>query len=76
MAEGRNRRAWDHTASLVATLANIPLMVWGKRPEFTAEQFHPYAAEQRRSSEPAVRLNGKEGIALLKSIYGDRRYGS
>jgi hypothetical protein len=73
MAEGRARRQWDHTASLVATLANIPLLVWGKEPKFSAEQFHPYL--KQRAAEPVERLNGKDGIRLLKAIYGNRPYG-
>ena len=64
MAEARDRQLWDHTSQLICVMA----AVWGGKT-IDPKQVHPY---YRRSAEPDVKLSGKEGIQLLKRMYGGR----
>jgi len=63
MAEAKSRAAWDHTASILALVANIHRDPKKSRP-FVPADFHPH---ERRKQHPA-----KVGVAALKSIFVDR----
>lgn len=60
MAEGRNRAAWWHTATLEAAILNI-MRRKGSKP-ITPKELHPM--EQK----PPVRVHGK-GLEVLKYIF-------
>lgn len=51
MADGRQSEAWNHTASLLAMLANI-YRDTKKRPRpFQMQNFHPHLAQAAKRSE-------------------------
>jgi hypothetical protein len=67
MAQARQQEAWNHTAALLAMLANVnrdPKKGRALRPA----DFHPIPA--RRPPEPAT-LKGD--IGMLKKVFVDRQ---
>jgi hypothetical protein len=67
MAEAKSRQAWNHTASILAMLANThrdPKKSRAARPA----DFHPHSGRQG----PAIT---KVGINVLKQVFVDRRRG-
>ena len=68
MAEAKSRQAWNHTASILAMLANThrdPKKSRAARPA----DFHPH----HRNEKPAAT---KTGINVLKQVFVDRRPGA
>lgn len=47
MARAADRRQWNHTAAVLALMANAWLRKKGQRPA-KAEEFHPYLRARRR----------------------------
>ncbi|MCI0333700.1 MAG: hypothetical protein L0228_10820 [Planctomycetes bacterium] len=67
MAEAKTRQAWNHTASILAMLANVhrdPKKSRALRPA----DFHPHL----RHEKPIIT---KVGINVLKQVFVDRRSG-
>ncbi len=64
MAEGRQREAWNHTAALLALLANCHRDP-RRSSAFTVTDFHPLA-------EPAA-LPPPADISVLKDVFIHRR---
>ena len=67
MAEGRQREAWNHTASLLALLANCHRDPKRSRA-CTVADFHPLADE--RSTRPAPTCD----LTILKAVFVDGRF--
>jgi hypothetical protein len=67
MVEARSRALWNHTASVLALLANAHRDPKKTRP-FTPSDFHPH---HRRKPAPAAKV----GITALKSVFVDRPQG-
>lgn len=70
MTEGRRREAWDHTASLMALIANCNRDAQKVRRPFHPDQFHPMrqGGERRESSDD--KLGGKQAWEMLKKALG------
>ena len=66
MAEARQREQWNHTASLLALLANCHRDPKKTRP-YKPAQFHPHG--RPRKPAPAATAD----IGLLKTVFVDRR---
>jgi hypothetical protein len=64
MAEARTRESWNHTAAVLAILANAHRDPKKSRP-FAPADFHPHA---RRRQKP----RGTVGIMALKQVFIDR----
>jgi len=62
MAEGRCREHWNHTASILAMLANV-----NRDPKklraFKPDDFNPYVGTK------VVRLDKKDGFKVLKDLF-------
>lgn len=70
MAHGRQRDQWNHTATLLAMLANInrdPKKSRAARPM----DFHPMPDGKRRVKPAPI----KGDITMLKAVFVDRRTG-
>jgi hypothetical protein len=65
MAEAKRREAWQHTSSLIATLANIHRDPKKKPRPYSANDFQPVPAER---SQPAP----KADIQVLKQVFVNR----
>ena len=65
MAEGRNRRLWDHSA----TIAAAALSSFRERMIDPAK-LHPYERGRRRSGGPSIPLTA-ENIEILKTVFVD-----
>lgn len=66
MAEGRQRDAWMHTASLMAMVANVAR--GSKTKSYTYKDFYPFStAKANKGDVPKV------GIGVLKSVFIDKR---
>ena len=65
MAEGRQREAWNHTAALLALLANCHRDPKRSRA-FTVTDFHPLA----EPAQPAPLCD----ITILKAVFIDGRF--
>jgi hypothetical protein len=65
MAEARSRERWDHTASVMALLANLHRDPRKSRV-FRPEDFHPYRP-RLQTKHPKV------GIQVLKQLFIDPR---
>ncbi|HUS46160.1 MAG TPA: hypothetical protein VM219_09055 [Phycisphaerae bacterium] len=64
MAEGCSRERWNHTASLMAHLANIsPFRKKGRTLQ--PKDFHPFQTGRRKGG---LRLT-KENIGILKQVF-------
>lgn len=71
MSQSRQKDAWNHTADLLAMLANINRDPKTSRARQRAD-FHPLPdAKQRRAKAPPI----KGDITMLKSVFVDRRTG-
>jgi len=65
-AEGKSRQLWDHTASIMAALAQV------NGDNKTARDFHPY--HQQTAKEPDIRCkDGNESMAVLSKWSGVKR---
>lgn len=64
MAEGRSREAWNHTAAVLAMLANCHRDPKKSRA-FEPEDFHPHEPRQRG---PAIRVT-QENITDMKAEF-------
>ena len=64
MAEGRSREAWNHTAAVLAMLANCNRDP-KKGKALGPADFHPYAPRQRG---PAIRVT-KENITEMRAEF-------
>jgi len=67
MAEARRREAWQHTSSMIATLANIHRDPKKKPRPYAASDFQPLPPE--RASQPVP----KADIQILKTVFVDRK---
>jgi len=67
MAEAQCRQRWNHTASLLAMLANAHRDPKKSRP-FQPRDFHPYL---RAKDAPAAQV----GVQVLKQVFVDRPTG-
>lgn len=67
MAEGRQSDQWNHTASVLALLANAHRDPKKSRP-FRPEEFHPIAAAKRAARPPI-----KGDIRMLKQVFVDQK---
>ena len=65
MAEGRQREAWNHTAALLALLANCHRDP-KRSSAFTVTDFHPLA----EPASPPPRAD----ITVLKTVFIDGRF--
>ena len=63
MAEGRGREAWNHTAAVMAVLANLHRDP-KKHGPYGAEDFHPYRGRSR--SVPKTK-----DLSILKAVFVD-----
>ena len=63
MAEGRSRESWNHTASVMAMLANVHRDPKKHRP-YGASDFNPYAAE----AQPVPKT---KDLSILKAVFVD-----
>jgi len=66
MVEGGQRKQWDHTASIIATIVNVNRDP--KRSPLPPRRFHPYEGKRRRQGIPIT----AENIGLLKAVFVDR----
>ena len=64
MAEGRSREAWNHTAAVLALLANCHRDPKKSKP-FQPDDFNPH--EQRKRG-PAIRVT-KENITEMRAEF-------
>jgi hypothetical protein len=69
MADAASRDRWQHTASLMALLANCHRDAKKSRA-FRPKDFHPFEKPRR---SPAERKPPKVGIGVLKQVFVDRR---
>ena len=70
MAEGHAKDAWQHTANLMALIANVNRDPKKKRP-FKPSDFNPTISKQSR---PEAIVVTKENISLLKHAFiGDKK---
>lgn len=69
MSQARQREQWNHTAAVMAMLANIHRDPKRSRP-FKPADFHPMPAESGGATERPV-LKGD--VSMLKSVFVDRR---
>jgi hypothetical protein len=67
MAEGRQGDQWNHTAAVLALLANAHRDPKKSRP-FKPQDFHPTAAAKRVEQRPI-----KGDIRMLKQVFVDRK---
>lgn len=67
MAEARQLDQWNHTAALLALLANVHRDPKKTRP-LRPIDFHPH-----RKSAPGVPAAQKADISILKTVFVDRR---
>jgi hypothetical protein len=65
MTESRGREAWNHTATVLALLANCHRAPKHHRP-FTPQDFHPL-----HNKEPATQPCSD--LSILKDVFVDRR---
>lgn len=70
MADGRNRRQWDHTSTLLAMLANVN-RASKESPVYYPQQFHPYERLKGDTGQ-VLKLDAKRSMAFLKQIHGGR----
>jgi mitochondrial fission protein ELM1 len=65
MTEGHHRDTWQHTASLMALVANVNRDPKKTRP-FKPSDFNPYV---KKTSRPDVIVVTKENVSLLKQAF-------
>ncbi len=68
MVEAHRREAWQHTASILATLANIHRDPKKKPRPYSASDFQPVPASATAAVPP------KTEIRMLKRIFIDRSH--
>jgi len=68
MAEGRDRQRWNHTAQLLALIANANRDP-KKRRAFRPSDFNPYARGRGREGLPIT----KGTIGVLKTVFVKNR---
>lgn len=68
MAEARQSDLWNHTAAVLALLANAHRDPKKTRP-FNPTDFHPY----RRSQPPDAFEPMKADVSILRTVFVDRR---
>jgi hypothetical protein len=68
MAHARQQDGWNHTASVLAMLANVNRDP-KKRRAFKPADFHPIPAARRAESPPPL----KGEIGMLKKVFVDRQ---
>jgi len=66
MAKARSSEEWDHTASLMALIANVNRDP--KKRAFGIETFHPFRQRQQ-SGIPITAAN----IRMLKKVFVDKK---
>lgn len=69
MAEAKAEAEWDHTASLMALLAEINRDREQRRRPFTPQEFHPMHQQQRKRR----RLSDREVESALCALAGKKR---
>jgi hypothetical protein len=69
MADAASRDRWQHTASLMALMANCHRDAKKSRA-FRPKDFHPFEKSRRSAAE---RKPPKVGIGVLKQVFVDRR---
>ena len=70
MAEGKSKDAWQHTASILALIANVNRDPKKTKP-FKPSDFNPTLSN---TSRPDAVVVDKENVSLLKALFtGDRR---
>ena len=62
MVEGDQRKQWDHTASIIATIVNVNRDP--KKSALPVSRFHPYESKRRRQGIPITAQN----IGVLKAL--------
>ena len=67
MAEARQRDGWNHTAAVLAMLANVNRDP-RKGRAFKPADFHPVATARRTESAPTL----KGDIGMLKKVFVER----
>jgi hypothetical protein len=65
MGEGRTRETWNHTAALLAMLANAHHDPKKKPQPFKPADFHPFGKRQSESSSMKL----KAPITVLKTVF-------
>lgn len=70
MAQARQEDNWNHTAALMALLANVNRDPKRGRP-FKPADFHPALPERRGRTTPPAPLKGD--ISMLKTVFVDHR---
>jgi len=68
MAEAKAEAEWDHTASLMALLAEINRDKEQRRRPFTPQEFHPMHQRKAKRRE----LSDKEAEATLYALAGKK----
>lgn len=63
MAEGRQRDAWNHTASIMALTANVHRDPKQKRTPYESDDFHPLT--ETKPEPPTVKVS----IRALKGLF-------
>ncbi len=67
MVEEQQDRMWDHTASIMAIIAEVNRDKKKNPTPFTASKFHP------RQAKPKQRPVEQVDLKILKTIFVDRR---
>jgi len=67
MAEARSREAWNHTAAVMALIANCNRDPKKRGKPFEMTDFHPCHAAKK--SDKVLRLGKKESFAAFKSAF-------
>ena len=65
MTEGKGKETWNHTASIMAIIANANRDSKKQKRPFSADDFNPYAIKKRKKEEDS----GKAGFAMLKEVF-------
>ncbi len=68
MAEGRSREAWNHTAAVMAILANVHRDP-KKHGPYGADDFHPYRTRGREA------VPKTKDLSILKAVFVDGKAG-
>jgi hypothetical protein len=70
MAETKQRTDWDHTASILALIANANRDPKKRHQPYQPKDFHPFSA---RNKDETIRMSQADAFATLKAVFVDRR---
>jgi hypothetical protein len=69
MAEGKSERLWDHTAAVIATIAEVNRDRKKRSRPYTPAEFHPHVKQKRKGRTISVEDLTRQILLIQESKY-------